>query len=282
VLSERAGRRVRVHHPQRGDKVRLVELAQENARVRFLRAHDEEARRADALTRLAELLGLRAPPRRIECYDNSNLGGAQPVAAMSVLIDGRPERSEYRRYRVKTVVGADDYASMREILGRRARRALDGRGPPLPDLIVIDGGRGQVAAAQAALRDHGVDPPLIGISKPRTERRKGERAATDKLVLPHLVDPLRLDPRDPALRLVQLARDEVHRHAVRYHRTVREREALTSVLEAIPGVGPARRKRLLATLGSAGAVADADVETLAAVDGIGPALAERIHSALRG
>src|SRR5690606_39214410 len=151
-LSERQGRKVRAHTPQRGAKVRLVELAQANAKVRYEREHDEGSRREAALERLAELLSLPGPPRRIECFDNSNLGGEQPVAAMSVLVDGKPDRAEYRRYKVKTVVGADDYASMREIIGRRALRALEERGPPLPDLLVVDGGRGQLNAALAALR----------------------------------------------------------------------------------------------------------------------------------
>lgn len=281
VLSERQGRKVRVYTPQRGAKVRLVELAQANAKVRYEREHDEDSRREAALERLAELLSLPGPPRRIECFDNSNLGGEQPVAAMSVLIDGKPDRAEYRRYKIKTVIGADDFASMREIVGRRARRALEERGPPLPDLLVVDGGRGQLNAALAALHDAGVHhQPIIGISKPRTDHKKGNRAATDRLILPEIKDPLRLRPHDPALRLVQHARDEVHRHAIEYHRKTRRKDTLTSVLDGIEGIGPARRKALLATLGSARAVAEADVETLAAVEGVGPKTAERIHAAL--
>ncbi|MFT6146618.1 MAG: excinuclease ABC subunit C [Myxococcota bacterium] len=281
VLSERQGSKVRVHTPLRGSKVRLVEMAMANAKVRFEREHDEESRRESAMESLQDILKLPTLPRRIECFDNSNLAGNQPVAAMSVLIDGKPDRAEYRRYRIKTVVGADDYASMREILFRRVKRALEGTGAPLPDLLVVDGGRGQLTAAMAALHDLGVhDQPIIGISKPRTDRKKGDRGSTDRLVLPHIKDPIRLAPHDPALRLVQYARDEVHKHAITYHRQVRRKETLASVLEGIEGVGPSRRKALLSTLGSASAVALADTETLAAVPGIGPGMAETIYRAL--
>lgn len=279
LLSERRGRKVQLVAPERGERVRLVELAQENARLRFLREHDEDERLEQALRELAEIVGLAEPPARIECFDNSNIGGANPVAAMAVLIDGRPARAEYRRYRVRTVVGSDDYATMREILGRRFKRGLEEGN--LPDLLVVDGGKGQLNVALAVLRELGVpNQPVIGIAKPRTEHARGEADATDKIVVPGTKDPIRLRPGHPALRLLQHVRDEVHRHAVGYHRQVRNRETLQSVLEAIPGVGPTRRKALLKHLGSAGAVANAGVDELAAVPGIGPALAAQIHAAL--
>jgi len=281
VLSERQGRKIKVLHPQRGSKVRMVEMANANAKVRFEREHSEEARREAAMERLQDLLKLPTLPRRIECFDNSNIGGEFPVAAMSVLIDGKPDRAEYRRYKIKTVVGADDFGSMREIITRRAKRAIEGTGAAFPDLLVVDGGRGQLNAALSALTDLGVhNQPIIGISKPRTDKKKGHRQATDRFVLPHIKDPMRLPPHDPALRLVQYARDEVHKHAITYHRKVRRKETLASVLEGIEGVGPARRKALLSTLGSAASVAMADEETLAAVPGIGPAMARTIYSAL--
>jgi excinuclease ABC subunit C len=214
----------------------------------------------------------------MECFDNSNLGGSNPVAAMSVFLDGRPARAEYRRYRVKTVVGSDDVATMREILGRRFRRAIDEG--VRPDLLVVDGGKGQVGAAVAVLQDLGLhDQAVCGISKPRTEHARGDRGATDKVVLPNRKDPLRLPEGHPALRILQHLRDEVHRHAVRYHRQVRNRETLGSVLEEIPGIGPARRKSLLRVLGSADRVADASVDELAAIPGIGPDIARRLHEA---
>lgn len=281
VLAERRGGRVRVHVPQRGDKVRLVELAAENARVRWLHDTSEEERYAQALRELADALSLPEPPRRIECFDNSNLQGTNPVAAMAVLIDGRPARAEYRRYRVKTVVGADDYATMREILDRRFRRAMqDG---VRPDLLVVDGGKGQLAVAVSVLRELGLhDQAVCGLAKPRTEHARGELDATDKVFLPELKDPLRLRPGHPGLRLLQHVRDEVHAHAVRYHRKVRDQAMLMSVLEEIPGVGPSRRKALLTAFGSADGVADATEAELATVDGIGPALAKVIAEALAG
>lgn len=280
LLSERRGKRVTLRVPQRGDKRRMVELARENARVAFRTAHDEATRRARALEDLAKIVGLPAPPRRIECFDNSNLQGTNPVAAMSVLIDGQPDRQEFRRYKVKTVVGADDYATMREILERRVRRGLEDG--VLPDLLVVDGGKGQLGVALAVLEDLGLpEQPVIGLSKPRTERRRGDRHAPDKIVLPHAKDPIVLKPNDPALHLLQRVRDEAHRHAIRYHRKVRSKNTITSVLEAIPGVGPARRKALLKHLGSASAVLDASIEQLAEVPGIGPELARDIHDTVR-
>ncbi len=167
----------------------------------------------------------------------------------------------------------------REILDRRFRRDLNEG--VLPDLLVVDGGKGQLAVAVAVLQDLGLhEQPVVGIAKPRTEQRKGDRHATDKIFLPHRKDPLRLGRGHPALRILQHIRDEVHDAAVRYHRQVRSKEAVTSVLEEIPGVGPARRTALLAHLGSAEAVLDATTEQLAAVPGIGPALAEQIFGVL--
>jgi excinuclease ABC subunit C len=279
VLTERRGGRVHLRVPQRGRKVRLVELSAENARVRYLRETDEAERHRRAMDELARVLELPEPPRRIECFDNSNLGGTNPVAAMAVFIDGRPDRREYRRYKVKTVVGSDDYATMREILERRFRRAV--REDTVPDLLVVDGGKGQLGIAVAVLEDLGVHGQAVcGISKPRTERSRGDRKATDKIVLPHRKDPLRLRAGHPALRILQHIRDEVHNHAIRYHRQVRRRNTLASVLEEIPGVGPARRKALLQALGSAEAVADASEDQLASVSGIGPELARTIHQTL--
>ncbi|MCO4745322.1 MAG: excinuclease ABC subunit UvrC [Proteobacteria bacterium] len=280
VLTERLGKRVHLRVPQRGGKTRMVALAVENARVAFLQEHDESARRAAALESLAEVVGLALPPHRMECFDNSHLGGTNPVAAMVVFLDGEPARKEYRRYRVKTAPGDDDYAMMREILERRFRRAIEEGNRP--DLLVVDGGKGQLAVARAVLMDLGLDDQaVIGIAKPRTERRRGDRSTPDKIVLPNAKDPIVLRSHHPGLRMLQHLRDETHRQAVRYQRKVRQRASLTSVLEEIPGVGAARKKALLRTLGSAAAVADADVETLAAVPGVGPRLAEVIHAAFR-
>jgi excinuclease ABC subunit C len=280
VLTELRGAKVAVRVPERGDAVRLVELAGQNAKLAYDRALDADVRLQDALTALGALVGLAGPPHRIECFDNSNLQGDAPVAAMSVLIDGRPAKDAYRRYKIKTVVGADDFASMREILGRRVTRGREDG--DLPDLLVIDGGHGQVNAAMAALADVGVSVPLVGIRKPRTEHKKGNRTATDVIIVPGVKDPIVLKSGDPRLRLLQLARDEVHNHAVRYHRKVRQKEVVGSVLDDLPGVGKARRTALLRFLGSVEAVVAADEATLASVPGIGPAFAKRLWASLHG
>lgn len=279
VLSDRLGRKVSLHVPQRGRKKRWIELSIENARLRYLQENDAETRHEAAMDDLAQLLELAGPPERIECFDNSNLGGTHPVAAMAVFEKGRPARVEYRRYRVKTAAGNDDYGMMREILERRFKRARDSG--LFPDLLVVDGGKGQLGVALAVLHDLGLhDQPVVGIAKPRTERKKGDRTATDKIVLPNRKEPLRLRQGHPALRILQHIRDEAHRTAVRYQRKVRGQANLTSVLEGIPGVGKARRNALLRALGSAEAVADASIEQLMEVEGVGPGLAATIHGVL--
>jgi len=279
VLSERRGKKVRLHQPQRGTKARLLSLANDNARVRWLAHTDATERHDNAMRSLADALGLPEPPHRIECFDNSHIGGDNPVAAMAVFTDGVPDRSAYRRYRIKTAPGGDDYAAMREVIQRRFRRALDEG--QFPDLLLVDGGKGQVAVAATVLQDLGVHGQAVaGIAKPRSEKRRGDRSATDKIYLPSARDPLKLRRGHPGLRILQHARDEAHRHAVRYQRQVRRRGTLLSVLDGIPGVGRARRSALLKTLGSAEAVAMADRHDLAQVPGIGPALADAIWRAL--
>ena len=279
-LSERATHKVRILAPLRGKRHRWVGLAAENARLRFNQNSEEQEKRTSALEELGKLLHLEMTPYRIECFDNSNLQGTHPVAAMAVFIEGRPKRSEYRRYRIKTVIGADDTASMKEIITRRMRRAVESGA--YPDLIVVDGGKGQVSAAQEALHALGLEgQALIGLSKPRSERRKGDRLTPDKIVLPHADAPLILSPHSPVLRMLQYLRDETHNHAIRYHRKVRRKDTVLSVLEAIPGVGPSRCKALLRTLGSATAVANSDAKTLSQVPGIGPVLARQIIETLQ-
>lgn len=286
---ERQGAVVKLVVPQRGDKRRVVEIANRNAQSAFERRAAREEQQLEALESLQRLCRLPRLPRRMECFDNSNIQGSDPVASMVVFVDGQPERAAYRRYRVKTVVGSDDFASMREILGRRLRRGLDEE--ELPDLLVVDGGKGQLSAALAVMAEVGVRSqvdqegegpvvPVIGLSKPRTERRRGDREAQDKIVLPGIKNPLRLQERDPALRLLQAIRDESHRTAVRYHRQVRRRRTLTSVLDELPGVGPERRKALLQHFGSARAVKQASAAELAKVPGFGPKLAERVAGQL--
>ncbi len=280
LLSERRGRKVRVFVPKRGDKVRLVALASRNATGALDRSISRDEAVTLALERLAEVARLGGPPHRIECFDNSNIQGTDPVASMVVFIDARPAKKLYRRYRVKSVQGPDDYATMREILGRRIRRGLAAEAKMddrLPDLLVVDGGKGQVGVVQAVLADLGVhDLPVIGLAKPRRERARGDRWAVDKIVVPGIKEPQRLRPSDPALRLLQVLRDESHRTAVRYHRQVRRKKRLASPLDGIPGVGPSRRQALLTHLGSLSGVQQASEEQIASVPGIGAQLARTI------
>lgn len=280
VLTERRGSRVTIAVPQRGEKVRVLEIAEEAAKTRFATTNSEGDRIARALEGLAEVCGLDVPPWRIECFDNSNLLGEDPVASCVVFIEGRPARAEYRRYKVKTVVGADDFATMREILTRRLRRATTEGS--FPDLIVVDGGRGQLSAAEAVLAELGLeDLAVIGLAKPKTERRRGDRDAVDKIVLRGVAEPVILAENHPTLRMLQHIRDEAHRTAIGFHRKTRSRSKLHSALEDLPGVGPARRQALLKHFGSMTDVRAASPEQLAEVPGFGADLAARVHSALR-
>ena len=281
ILRERRGARVKLVEPQRGQKTTLLGIAGNAARTRFLTTHSESERIARALHGLADIAGLDGPPWRIECFDNSNLLGEQPVASQVVFVEGRPAKKEYRTYHVKSVEGPDDYATMREILGRRMRRAAEEG--EFPDLLIVDGGRGQLSAAMDVLRELGFeDQPVIGVSKPRTEHARGERDASDKIVLPGVAEPVRLRADDPTLRLLQHIRDEAHRTAIGFHRKTRSKARLTSRLDEIPGVGKARRLALLRHFGSVSALAQASEAEIAAVAGIGPALAARLVAALAG
>lgn len=288
-LAERRGGRVSLTVPRRGEKRRLVELVERNA-VHFLaeeRLRRERAAAAagGALADLQAALGLPGRPERIECYDISNLQGHQAVASMVVFEGGRPAKKEYRKFRIRTVPGPDDYAMMREALARRFRRAVDagvsgaeggaagggGDGAPggfgrLPDLVLIDGGRGQLGAAVAVLKAAGLEAiPAFGLAK-----------ENEWLFAPGRPDPIVLDRRSPALQLLQRLRDEAHRFAVGYHRQVRGKESLKSILEEIPGIGPKRRKALLTRFGSLDALRRATVEEVAAVPGMTRALAEEV------
>lgn len=280
VLSERRERAVSVRRPVRGDKAKVVLLAQKNAEGSLRRARLRHARTDEALERLQKVARLPRRPHHIECFDNSNIQGTDPVASQVVFIDGVPDRKRYRRYKVRSVQGPDDYATMREILERRVRRSMKVDAKPedaLPDLLVVDGGKGQVSVVQAVLADLGVhELPLIGLAKPKVERARGEEGAVDKIVVPGIKDPQRLRSNDPALLLLQALRDESHRTAVRYHRKVRSKSRLKSELDGIPGVGPSRRKALLTRFGSVQGVRGATIDELSAVPGVGLALAQSI------
>jgi excinuclease ABC subunit C len=280
-LSARRGHNVELGVPQRGNGRALMELASRNAGDALAREQArwlaDQGKTLGALEELAEALGLPAPPMRIECYDISNIQGTNSVGSMVVFEEGRPRSGEYRRFRIKSVQGANDFASHQEVLTRRFRRALDGEEGSaeelrwrLPDLVVVDGGKGQVSAAREALDALGlVDMALVGIAKEREE-----------LFLPGRSDPVVLPANSQALYMVQRLRDEAHRFAITYHRKLRAKAQTRSVFDELPGVGPARKRALLRVFGSARQMRDATVEEIASVPGISRSLAERIRVAL--
>ena len=322
-LTEKRGGAVEIRRPQRGDKRRLTEMAAENARealelqrVRWLADHD---RTNAALGELGEALSLPAPPNRIECYDISHNQGDSTVASMVVFLDGRPATREYRRFRIKSIEGPDDFASMAEVMRRRFRRlgelrkeeraegfelpaeldapsddALNDTEPAqseteggeserdeteqsaeegwgaVPDLVIVDGGRGQVSAAHDVMRNLAVDDiPLAGLAK-----------REELLFLVDTAEPIRLDRRSQGMYLVQRIRDEAHRFAISYHRRLRQQRASRSPLDRIPGIGPSRKKALLRKFGSLQAIRQASADEIAATPGLTRRVAEQIKAEL--
>lgn len=280
LLSERSGRRVQVRTPQRGDARELVETASHNAELGLARRIEARESVESALEELAERLRLDATPRRIECYDVSTLNGVLTVASRVVFEDGRPNKNDYRRYRIREVDGPDDYAALREVMQRRLSR-VDRE--PLPDLMMVDGGKGQLGVVEAALKDAGVEVDTLGLAKerdadaaqPRVRRSGGLKA--ERIFRPGRKDAIQLSPSSKALLLLQRVRDESHRFAIEYQRSLRQREGLVSILEELPGIGPKKKKALLRELGSLRAVRGASVERLAAVPGVSARDAETIH-----
>jgi excinuclease ABC subunit C len=300
-LADRRGVRVTISVPERGEKRRLVALATQNAVEALERERAEwmadTARRDEALGELAGALELPKPPERIECYDMSNIQGTSAVGSMVVFIDGRPEPKEYRRFRIRSGDTPDDFRMMAEVLRRRFSRvaklrsetgalSLDdvgadevpedagtrGRdaGWAIPDLVIVDGGKGQLSAAMGVLDELGIDDvPLSGLAK-----------RFEELYLPGRPDPVVLPRRSQALYLVQRIRDEAHRFAITYHRDVRGKRALRSELDDIEGIGPGRKKALLKRFGSVRRIREASLEEVAATPGISRDLAERLKGHL--
>ncbi len=276
MLSELRGTAVSIRVPRRGTGRDLIAMAVRNAEM-AIKEHNERARQSsDALARLATLLGLPTSPSRIEGYDLSHLAGSDPVAGLSVLIGGVPEPSSYRHFAIREAAGGDDYAGMREVIARRFARGVELG--VLPDLVLVDGGRGQVEAARAALDDlGGIDIPLVGLAKARTAF--GERSDERIVRLEH-PEPLILKPDDPGLRLLVTVRDEAHRFAGRYQQKRRQKTFSAGALDAVSGIGPAKKRRLLKHFGSVDGIRDAPYEDLAAIPGIGPRLARLIRDTL--
>jgi len=267
--------------PGRGERRRMLDLAGENARSELVRRERELAHEEEALVALAALADLAAPPEVIDAFDVSNLQGTHVVASRVRMRRGQADRAGYRRFKIKTVEGQDDFASMREAVQRSLRRGLEDG--DLPDLIVIDGGAAQLDSALAARDEVGAfDVPIVGLAKARAERKVGEArkaASEERLVLPGAREPLELARGSAVRHLLERLRDEAHRFAITYHR--KERGKLVSRLDSIAGLGREKKKRLLTRFGSVAGVAAASVEELGQVPGIGDALARRIVDALR-
>ena len=252
-LSEKKGETVRIIAPERGAKHQLLLLAEENATAAVADHLRNEETDRQAAEELKRLLRLDRAPRRIEGFDISNTMGAQSVASMVVWEDGQAKKSDYRKFRIKTVEGANDFASMQEVVTRRYGETED---LPLPDLVLVDGGLGQLAAALDGLRKVGhADLPVIGLAKARGEKE-------ERIFLAGRKNPVILHPSSPATHLVQRIRDEAHRFAITYHRQLRGRTMVASRLDAIPGIGEARRKNLLRRFGSLEKIAEATDEEL--------------------
>jgi excinuclease ABC subunit C len=328
-LRQKRGGAITITIPKRGDKKRLVEMVAQNAqevleqqRIKWL---SDSQKTALALEELQQALNLPAPPHRIECYDISNIQGASSVGAMVVFENGRPRTSDYRRFRIKTVEGANDYASHQEMLRRRFKRGMSkvgqvqeaedaalteaaevaelaqeyasseleqpeqatevaaaaaGPGQPaaldswaaIPDLLIIDGGKGHVTAAMEVLQEVGVDVSVVGVAK----EDHSSTSQYEELWLPFAGEPLILPRSSQGLYLIQRIRDEAHRFAITYHRQVRSGKTFKSLLDEIPGIGPKRKKVLLRHYGSARAISQASVDELAALDGMTRDAAERV------
>jgi excinuclease ABC subunit C len=310
-LRQKRGASVVLTVPQRGDKVRLVQMVAQNAaevleqqRIKWL---SDSQNTAMALEELRDALNLPAPPQRIECYDISNTQGTSAVGSMVVFDGGRPKSSDYRRFRIKTIEGQNDVASLQEVLRRRFKRLLaggnglntaastiahgealddadmpneegasaDAIGDPwaqLPDLVIVDGGRPQLNAALVVLSELVVGVSLIGIAK----EDHGSISTHEEIYLVEQPEPIVLSRGSQALYLLQRVRDEAHRFAITYHREVRSKRTFRSVLDEIPGIGPKRKKALIRRFGSARAIAVASVDDLAAVDGFSRELAARV------
>ena len=276
ALSEKAGRRVQVKSSVRGDRAGYLDLARNNAAIALDGHLDSQAAQAMRMESLRTLLGLDSTPQRIECFDISHTMGEATVASCVVFGPEGAIRGQYRRFNIAGITPGDDFAAMHQALERRFRRAVEEDGV-LPDLLLIDGGAGQVAQANAVLGDLGVSGVMVvGVAK-----GEGRRAGHEALLLPDGRE-LRPGPDSPGLQLVQQVRDEAHRFAITGHRGRRQKARVTSRLEDIPGIGPRRRANLLRHFGGLGGLREAGVEEISRVEGVNAALAARIYAALHG
>jgi excinuclease ABC subunit C len=271
-LSEKRGSRVIFRVPKKGEKLRLVQMVSKNALM--LLKEEELLRRKknmaseEAILNIQKFLNLDKPPIRIECYDISNISGYNSVGSMVVFENGKPKNSEYRRFKIKTVEGPNDFASMKEVLYRRFKNAKNnstGSFSVLPDLIIIDGGKGQLSSALEVMRVLNINIPIFGLAKKE-----------ELLFEPGNIDPIRIPENSEALFMIQRIRDEAHRFAISYHRNLREKSFRKSALDEIPGIGPKRKKALLKYFGSVEKIKNANLQELNKINSIDKKTAENI------
>ena len=288
-LSARKGQKVRITVPKKGDKERLVELAEKNAALVLIQDNErnkrEEMRTIGAMNQVAQWLGLENV-RRMEAFDISNISGYESVGSMVVFENGRPKRSDYRKFRIKTVIGPNDYASMKEVLTRRFTHGMEeqkqlknqgvekefGSFTRFPDLLMMDGGKGQVNIALEVMEQLGLSIPVCGMVKDDSHRTRG-------LYYQNVEIPI--DRHSEGFRLITRIQDEAHRFAIEYHRSLRSKSQVRSILDEIPGIGDTRRKSLMRSFQSLDAVREASVEELCQVPGMNRAAAESVYQFFR-
>ena len=288
-LSARKGQKVRITVPKKGDKERLVELAEKNAALVLIQDNErnkrEEMRTIGAMNQVAQWLGLENI-RRMEAFDISNISGYESVGSMVVFENGRPKRSDYRKFRIKTVIGPNDYASMKEVLTRRFTHGMEeqkqlknqgvekefGSFTRFPDLLMMDGGKGQVNIALEVMEKLGLSIPVCGMVKDDNHRTRG---------LYYQNEEISIDRHSEGFRLITRIQDEAHRFAIEYHRSLRSKSQVRSILDEIPGIGDTRRKSLMRSFQSLDAVREASVEELCQVPGMNRAAAESVYQFFR-
>jgi excinuclease ABC subunit C len=270
---------VKIVCPRRGELRRLAELAVKNAKLSY-EGSGVVGRNKELLEELQDMLELKSYPRRIECFDVSNFQGKEAVASQATFIEGESAKALYRHYRVRTIDGADDYGMLAEVLERRIARGI--REGDLPDLLVVDGGRGQLNVALKVLDRLGVeDMDVLGIAKVKEGGRKQRRVrGKERIYMPHLPDPLLLEGISESLYLLERIRDEAHRFAIGHHKQLRSKRLEASVLDDVPGVGPVLKRRLLAAFGSVDALRNASVAELVSIQGVSQGLACRLRDFL--
>lgn len=265
ILGTDRPRKVTLHTPQKGDKLSLLKMAALNAEATFKKEKDENTIREKRLLAMQEKFRLSQFPRRIECFDTSNIAGTEPVAALIAFTNGQKESSRYRKYKVKTTDVPDDYGAMAEVLMRRYKRAKEEN--DLPDLLIVDGGKGQLNVALKVMQELNIITVDV-ISLAKEEGRHDRGMTAERVFLPNVKDPVQLKRNSPVLFLLQQIRDEAHRFAITFHRKRRSKKLLKSALDEIPGIGPAKKKALLRTFGSVKKIFAATDDELAAVPGI--------------